>query len=145
VSDQIIVMDVGLIAQAGTPHQLYEHPNSEFVAGFVGEAMLFDASAAADGSVSLGPLTVPSRRPLKAGAVKVAVRPEAWHLVAPGDRALLGTLLKHPYLVSFQELTVQTALGEIFVVSPDVARIWTGGDALALPGMHGVSVVQAGG
>jgi iron(III) transport system ATP-binding protein len=51
VSDQIIVMDAGLIAQAGTPHQLYEHPNSEFVAGFMGEAMLFDAIAAADGSV----------------------------------------------------------------------------------------------
>ncbi len=147
VSDQIIVMDAGLIAQAGTPHQLYEHPNSEFVAGFMGEAMLFDASAAADGCVRLGPLTVQSRRPLQAGAVKVAVRPEAWHLVAPGEGALAGTLLKHSYLGSFQELTVQTALGEIFVISPDVARAWTVGDALALalPGTHGVSVVQAGG
>jgi iron(III) transport system ATP-binding protein len=147
VSDQIIVMDAGLIAQAGTPHQLYEHPNSEFVAGFMGEAMLFDAVALADGSVSLGPLTVRPRRELQAGAVKVAVRPEAWHLVPAGGGALAGKLLKHSYLGSFQELTVSTALGEIFVISPDVAKVWAVGDtlALALPGTHGVSVVQAGG
>jgi iron(III) transport system ATP-binding protein len=45
VSDQIVVMDAGLIAQAGTPQQLYEHPHSEFVAGFMGEAMLFAGQA----------------------------------------------------------------------------------------------------
>jgi iron(III) transport system ATP-binding protein len=32
VSDQIVVMDAGRIAQAGSPRQLYEHPCSEFVA-----------------------------------------------------------------------------------------------------------------
>ena len=36
VSDQIIVMDHGRIAQAGTPRELYERPRSEFVAGFLG-------------------------------------------------------------------------------------------------------------
>ena len=45
VSDQIIVMDHGVIAQAGTPHDLYERPGSEFVAGFMGEAMLFDGAS----------------------------------------------------------------------------------------------------
>lgn len=41
VSDQIIVMEAGTIAQAGSPEDLYERPVSEFVAGFMGEAMLF--------------------------------------------------------------------------------------------------------
>ena len=45
VSDQIIVMDLGLIAQRGTPQELYERPASEFVAGFMGEAMLFAGEA----------------------------------------------------------------------------------------------------
>ena len=58
VSDQIVVMDAGRIAQAGTPQQLYEQPASEFVAGFMGEAMLFDGQAHADGTVRLGPLAV---------------------------------------------------------------------------------------
>jgi iron(III) transport system ATP-binding protein len=144
VSDQIIVMEAGLIAQAGTPQQLYEHPASEFVAGFMGEAMLFSGVAAADGTVRLGPLSVPSRRPVAPGPVKVAVRPEAWQLVAPGSAALGGTLTKWAYLGSFQELTVSTALGEIFVVSPDVTHRWQVGDALALSlAGTGVSVVAA--
>src|SRR5690606_13710282 len=45
VSDEIIVMDQGAIAQRGTPQQLYEAPASAFVAGFMGEAMLFPATA----------------------------------------------------------------------------------------------------
>ena len=144
VSDQIIVMNGGLIAQAGTPPQLYEHPSSEFVAGFMGEAMLFDGQANAAGDVSLGPLVVRSRRPVRAGAVKVAVRPEAWQVVAPGAGALSGSLAKTAYLGSFQELTVTTELGEIFVVSPEVARSWTVGQTLGLVlAGHGISVVEA--
>ncbi|OYU72405.1 MAG: ABC transporter ATP-binding protein, partial [Burkholderiales bacterium PBB5] len=60
VSDQIVVMDGGRIAQAGTPQQLYEQPATAFVAGFMGEALLFDAVAAADGTVTLGPLALPT-------------------------------------------------------------------------------------
>jgi len=144
VSDQIIVMEAGLIAQAGTPQQLYEHPKSEFVAGFMGEAMLFAATAAAGGCVALGPLTLQADGPVPAGPVKVAVRPEAWRLVAPASGGLDGTLVKCAYLGSFLELTVETAIGEIFVVSPEVTRRWTMGETLGLVlGGSGVSVVAA--
>jgi iron(III) transport system ATP-binding protein len=77
VSDQIIVMDAGTIAQAGSPQELYERPRSAFVAGFMGEAMLFDADALADGSVRLGPLQLRPRQPVRPGPVKAAIRPEA--------------------------------------------------------------------
>ncbi len=144
VSDQIIVMDSGRIAQAGTPQQLYEHPSSEFVAGFMGEAMLFSATADVAGRVRLGPLSLQSTQQIPAGPVKVAVRPEAWTVVAPGGAALDGRLVKCAYLGSFLELTVATDIGEIFVVSPDVARRWTIGDTLGLVlGATGVSVVTA--
>ncbi len=82
VSDQIIVMDHGLIAQRGTPEQLYGRPESEFVAGFMGEAMVFPAMAQADGSVTFGPLRLQPRHAVAPGAVKVAVRPEAWEIGA---------------------------------------------------------------
>jgi putative spermidine/putrescine transport system ATP-binding protein len=36
MSDRIVVVDRGRIAQVGSPAEVYEHPNSEFVAGFVG-------------------------------------------------------------------------------------------------------------
>ncbi|MBR2812153.1 MAG: ABC transporter ATP-binding protein [Solobacterium sp.] len=38
ISDKIIIMQQGVIAQMGTPQEIYYHPNSEFVADFIGEA-----------------------------------------------------------------------------------------------------------
>ena len=69
----------------------------------MGEAMLFEAQALADGSVQLGPLRVRPRQAVAAGAVKVAVRPEAWRLrpvdAAPPDApSLPGTVRKCAYL-----------------------------------------------
>ncbi len=150
VSDQIVVMNAGLIAQAGTPQQLYEQPASEFVAGFMGEALLLPGVVDAAGTVSLGPLRVKAPRPVRAGAVKVAVRPEAWQVTAasaanpPVANGLSGILSKTAYLGSFQELTVATELGDIFVVSPEVAQTWSVGQAVALRlGDAGLSVVAA--
>jgi iron(III) transport system ATP-binding protein len=146
VSDQIIVMDHGVIAQAGTPHDLYERPGSEFVAGFMGEAMLFDGACAPDGSVRLGPITLPrtQTQALAAGKVKVAVRPEAWQVLPAGQGELAGRVEKSAYLGSFHEYTFATELGAIFVVSPDVERVWKPGDAVSLRlAGHGLSVVAA--
>ena len=38
ISDKIIIMNAGKIAQMGTPHEIYYHPVSEFVADFIGDA-----------------------------------------------------------------------------------------------------------
>ena len=38
ISDNIIIMNNGVVAQMGTPQEIYYHPNSEFVADFIGEA-----------------------------------------------------------------------------------------------------------
>jgi len=40
VSDRIIVMNEAVIAQEGTPHQLYEEPANLFVSDFIGDANL---------------------------------------------------------------------------------------------------------
>ena len=144
VSDQIIVMNHGVIAQAGTPHDLYERPGSEFVAGFMGEAMLFDGVSRADGSVQLGPITLPREHALAAGKVKVAVRPEAWAMLPPGVGELAAIVVKSAYLGSLREYTLRTELGEVFVVSSEVRRVWQTGEALSLRlAGHGLSVVAA--
>ena len=88
VSDRIIVMERGKVAQIGTPRELYERPASEFVAGFMGEAVLFDAVALADGTVRLGPLTIRPGPPSAPGKVRLAIRPEAWRVLAPESARL---------------------------------------------------------
>ncbi|NVM92775.1 iron(III) transport system ATP-binding protein [Variovorax sp. SG517] len=143
VSDQIIVMDHGVIAQRGTPEQLYGRPESEFVAGFMGEAMVFPAVAEADGSVALGPLRLQPRYAVAPGTVKVAVRPEAWRIgAADATGGLPATLRKSAYLGSFYEYGFDTTLGQVFVVSTDLSSpLAAGAQATLSLGAHGVSVV----
>jgi iron(III) transport system ATP-binding protein len=143
VSDQIIVMDHGIIAQSGAPQELYEHPRSEFVAGFMGEAMLFPGRMDAGRNVCVGPLRFKPDSDVPEGNVKVAVRPEAW-LIGPPGSGMEGRLKKAAYLGSTYEYTFDTELGPIFVVSPDLAKVLAidADVGLSLAG-HGVSVVQA--
>jgi len=145
VSDQIIVMERGRIAQAGTPRQLYERPASEFVAAFMGEAALFDAVALPDGTVRLGPLVVEPAPPCAPGKVRVAIRPEAWQVRAPGAsaNALAATVAKTAYLGSVRETTFDTELGAVFVVGADAGSAIQAGDAVSLVlGRHGHSVLR---
>jgi ABC-type Fe3+/spermidine/putrescine transport system ATPase subunit len=57
MSDRIVVMRDGLIAQVGTPDDIYNHPRNAFVADFVGSANLIRgrhrADLDADGLVAL--------------------------------------------------------------------------------------------
>jgi iron(III) transport system ATP-binding protein len=141
ISDQIIVMDHGVIAQAGSPQALYEQPQTEFVAGFMGEAMLFDAHADASGTVALDVLRIQPAKATKSGPVKVAVRPEAWAIGAPGS-GVAARLGKRAYLGSHWEYTFETPLGGVLVVSSDLSNVRVVGEDCALSlSNHGVSVV----
>ncbi|MGE0313123.1 MAG: ABC transporter ATP-binding protein [Lautropia sp.] len=148
VSDRIVVMNRGRIAQEGTPRELYERPVDEFVAGFMGEARLFDARVDDDGAVWLGPLQVgPPGSATRGGpSPRVAVRPQAWSIAAAPDRAALpGRLAKAAYLGHGWEFTFDTALGEVFMIGTgphDGLRL---GDTamLRLDGV-GVSLIPAG-
>jgi iron(III) transport system ATP-binding protein len=142
VSDQIIVMDGGTIAQAGTPEDLYERPVSKFVAGFMGEAMLFDGVADAQGRISVGPLVFQSRQSVRAGAITAAIRPEAWAFIPLEGANFTGILRKKAYLGSILELTFETVLGSLFVVTADLLQDWHIGASvgLSLSG-RGISVV----
>ncbi len=141
VSDHIIVMNEGRIAQRGTPQELYERPASEFVAGFMGEAVLFAAIAHDNGSVTLGPLTIQSSIRVNPGAVKVAVRPEAWLIQRNGD-GMAAKLVKRAYLGSGYEYSFDTELGSVLVVSRDLSAVLQRGEVVRLGlALHGVSVV----
>ncbi len=44
MSDRIVVMRDGKIEQDGTPREIYEEPKNLFVAGFIGEINMFNAT-----------------------------------------------------------------------------------------------------
>ena len=93
ISDQIILMRKGVIAQMGTPMEIYYHPNSEFVADFIGECNFLPgvvaASSAQETDVRVGDhvVTVASDKGAKPDDdCEIVLRPEA---IAIGDSGML--------------------------------------------------------
>jgi iron(III) transport system ATP-binding protein len=74
-ADRIVVMNLGRIEQAGTPEELYERPNSEFVAQFLGGSNLLRGKAADSRELKVGPLTLRSDdgtlKPGQSGAISI--------------------------------------------------------------------------
>ena len=57
MGDRIVVMDHGVIAQIGTPKQIYELPESPFVADFIGEMNFLRGRLRGNNLVEVGSLT----------------------------------------------------------------------------------------
>jgi len=149
VSDRIIVMNQGSVAQEGAPRELYERPRDAFVAGFMGEANRVRGTLrrvdAAIGEITLGPLVLRlPHRGLSEGVVDVAIRPEAITLGDNGS-GLAGTVRKVAYLGGLMEYTIETAIGPLFVIDMAVARPRTVGSAVGVKlADHGIVPIAAG-
>jgi sulfate/thiosulfate transport system ATP-binding protein len=57
VSDRVVVMNRGRIEQVGTPQEVFDHPATPFVMGFLGNVNIFRGRVEA-GRAHLGPLSV---------------------------------------------------------------------------------------
>lgn len=78
MGDRIVVMNHGVVEQIGTPTEIYRHPESLFVADFIGEMNQIDARAKSAESVVIGKTTFNcTARDLSSGqSVVAAIRPE---------------------------------------------------------------------
>jgi len=82
ISDRIVVMNAGEIEQVGTPFQIYNFPETNFVAGFVGTLNTADAEVLdpAQGLLSMNGIKFISAEDLKARRkgekVRISIRPE---------------------------------------------------------------------
>jgi iron(III) transport system ATP-binding protein len=138
VSDQVIVMSAGRVAQIGAPQALYEAPDTRFVADFIGDANILPATleaAAPLARVRVGRrvLTLAGRG-RDPGAVDVAVRPSSIAITAPGhpDAFIEGTIVRSAYLGESREYAVATELGDIFVIDYLHRTPWPPGSPVAL-------------
>ena len=92
MADTIAVMNAGRLEQVGDPATLYEHPKSTFVANFLGQSNLLEATVKSHaGSIAeLDVHGVNLRLPVDrlvngASSVWLGVRPEKLRLVAAGS------------------------------------------------------------
>jgi putative spermidine/putrescine transport system ATP-binding protein len=104
MSDRVAVFNDGKIEQVGSPAEVYEHPASEFIAGFVGVSNV-----------------------LERGGRRFTVRPEKIRMLADGEEADRGATVEEGtirvvvYAGSVTRYHVELAAGgELIVVSQNL-------------------------
>jgi spermidine/putrescine transport system ATP-binding protein len=132
MSDRIAVMSQGRVEQIGFPEDIYERPETRFVAGFIGTSNIIEAKItgragdllqvdAAPGDRLLVP--APADRTFSPGDVLAfTVRPEKLHVVAESEPVadrmctIAGTVIDVVYQGVSTQLVVQTDAGTTLVV-----------------------------
>jgi iron(III) transport system ATP-binding protein len=114
LSDRIVVMNLGLIEQIGTPVEIYRYPNSRFVADFIGRANFISGVVQEQSERNL---TVKSlgevitlknvqRQFTKQETVTLIIRPEMTRVKKTGE-LFIGTIRRAAYLGNVIEYDIQ--------------------------------------
>ena len=124
VSDRIIVMDRAVIAQQGSPRELYDTPATAFVADFIGESNIVPCrivsveDGVAEVQVGSATLSLPSRGH-GPGPARLSVRPNRVAIAGEAPDSLAGTVTKTTYVGSHTEILVDTDAGQLFLTVPE--------------------------
>ncbi len=127
MSDRIAVMNGGRVDQIGSPREIYEHPQTAFVADFIGSLNVIelrvDELVGGYAVMRVGErerVVVPVGSDARSGeAVRIAVRPERVLIgtedgPAPeGGSRLAGTIAELVYLGMYTQFHVDTAAGRV--------------------------------
>ena len=108
MSDRIAVFNEGSIEQIGTPQQVYEKPQTKFVASFLGVSNIFEGAAAKE---IFGSPTMVNIRP-----ERVKLVPEATKLSA-GESGVVGTIIEASYIGATTIYVIQTQSGQKLIAT----------------------------
>lgn len=121
LGDRIAVINAGRIEQIGTPDEVYNKPETEYVATFLGAANLL-LGVVTRGAVEIGAATIPAReetaRFREGQAVKLVFRPEDVHLSPKGTmpegcrRLANGIIEQINFVGAYERLTLRLDLTE---------------------------------
>jgi spermidine/putrescine transport system ATP-binding protein len=119
MADRIVIMDGGHIEQVGTPTELYEQPQTAFVAGFLGVSNLLPGTVVGADRVKLQDGTE-VRAPAQAlagrsGAVRIGVRPEKLRIGGGEENTLSGTVAESAYIGVSTQYILDTPAGQVAV------------------------------
>jgi spermidine/putrescine transport system ATP-binding protein len=119
MADRIAIMNAGKIEQLGAPTDLYERPQTAFVASFLGISNLLAGTILGPGRVRLEDGTevrVPEAiLNGRSGKVAVGVRPEKIRLGHGEENKLTGRLLETAYVGVATQYVLETRCGNVSV------------------------------
>lgn len=133
LSDRIAVMNEGRIEQLGTPAEIYEAPNSSFVAAFIGDTNFFDGIVEAhvdqdycrlriDGFPDV--LCFNDKKKKQGDWVHLSVRPEKFRVAAsplapkPHHNLVTGTVEEVVYLGSQTKYVIKVDAYRLAISQP---------------------------
>jgi putrescine transport system ATP-binding protein len=134
LSDRIAVMDKGQVRQIGSPTEIYEYPNSRFVANFIGSITFFDAvvreigedQATVDVPAMGGVVTARAIPGLAPGQpIVLALRPEKVTISRerpPAENVVAGTVQDLGYFGKDSLYRVELPGGQVMSVNSVNAR-----------------------
>lgn len=118
LSDRIAVFNEGRIEQVGRPEELYERPETLFVARFIGESNAFPGEVAGGEFVAAGDVSIAAQQ-VPVGPATAVVRPERFRVLQPGagheGPTLSGEVRDCTYLGAQRRLEIVTDAGTMIV------------------------------
>ena len=135
LSTRMAVMDAGRFKQIGTPTEIYEFPESRFVADFIGSANIFEGRVVEDSAdrvrvqSEVGEIIVDHSQPLKLDTkIWVSLRPEKIRIlksdeIHTGPNKVSGVVDDIGYLGDTSIYKIRLSNGQIVdVTAPNMTR-----------------------
>ncbi|BCH08765.1 polyamine-transporting ATPase [Mesorhizobium sp. 131-3-5] len=139
MSDRVAVFNNGAIAQLGSPDDLYNAPQSSFVASFIGENNtlegIVDRVSGKECRVRLtggGELTALAIGVAQGNACHVAIRPERLSLMPAGANALPATVDGRIYLGDHLRLLARLGNDQVLTVKVGPEATMANGEAVTV-------------
>ncbi|QTQ16537.1 ABC transporter ATP-binding protein [Treponema parvum] len=135
ISDQIIIMNKGKIAQMGTPREIYYQPKDEFVADFIGEVNFLTGKVTSIDSkaihVDVGGVDITAEsfeKVQKGDPCKIVLRPESATLADKGVLPCTVTLSTFMGSYQYYQADVNGMMIKITEYNPKNRKLYEAGD-----------------
>ena len=138
ISDKVIVMNNAVIAQQGSPKELYNFPKTKFVANFIGDANVVKAEIINQNNdtyeIQLGEMkiNIESQQKLES-SVSVSIRPEKINISNNHEEnSIYASVNNASFVGNSYQYIVNSKVGKIYVVSNDTNKIFKVGENVYL-------------
>ena len=134
ISDQVAIMNKGVIEQMDTPAHIFNRPKTEFIAHFVGFENFFDLTRRGSALSAENGLTVRTAALPAGERFRACIRPEDVILRPEGEtgeNVVPGEVLVTTFLGRNVQYNIRTAIGE-FVVKTEQNTVYSIGSRVSL-------------
>ena len=125
MSDTVVVMNEGIIQQVGTPEDIYNEPENRFVAGFIGDSNIIEATMKKDLLVSFDgeDFECVDKGFKHNEEVEVVIRPEDINIVKPKEAKVKGVVKSIIFKGVHHEIIVETPHREYLIHTTDYHEV----------------------